>query len=160
MFEWHYTAGWTLQSDTKNMFPSLCLSISSFILCLSSLVSPHRFLPPSSCSSSSCSLLPPSSLLLSPLLLIFFLNTANSRHPLKAGVNNNYPSCCNWCHYFNLRWLQWRAACAVTRGWITHRQESACELPRLTKLNCGAAWLNGWTESARGFLVYWLLMWQ
>lgn len=46
VFEWSYTAGWNLQSDTENTFLSLSLSVSPFILCLSSLASPHPALPP------------------------------------------------------------------------------------------------------------------
>lgn len=112
VFEWSYTAGWNLQSDTKNMFPSLavCLSIHT-LLQQSGLSTPG---PPSSPAVPAVAAPP------SPLTAFFFLHTASSAQPARAGVNNSCAPCCNWCHHFNLSWLQLRAAYRVTRGGITH----------------------------------------
>lgn len=113
-------SGATLQGGTCNQIPRTCfslsLSVSPFIPCLSSLSSPHPALPPALRFLQS--LLHPH-----PSTCFFFsfsLHTAYPTQPVRARVNNSCALCCNWCHHFNLSWLQLRAAYRVTRGGITH----------------------------------------
>lgn len=99
----------TAQGGTCNQIPRTRFSLShrlSLHSCLSSLGSPHPALPPA----------------------LQFLQALHhprpsasySIQPARAGVNNSCAPCCNWCHHFNLSWLQLRAAYRVTWGGITH----------------------------------------
>lgn len=113
-------SGATLQGGTCNQIPRTCfplsLSVSPFIPCFSSLGSPHPALPPA------LRFLQPLLRPHYPLFFFFFLQTTFSAQPVRAGVNNSCAPRCNWCHHFNLSWLQWRAAYRVTWGGITHNR--------------------------------------
>jgi len=81
------------------------------------------------------------------------LHTAYSTQPVRAGVNNSCAPCCNWCHHFNLSWLELRAAYRVTRGGITHCRAQWAATPDQGKLSgCLAGWM-GWLSPGLPFLL-------